>query len=133
MRFNARLLSPAVLAGALAAPLLLAPTAHAAAPAAAPAAASSVSARAAAYVDCDKYWSTTSALRVRTGPGTGYTTIGQLGYHNTVDIIDMNASGTWDEVRLLTKSTYGLTAGTVGWVSDAYLQIDNPCRTSINV
>ncbi|MFC1435377.1 SH3 domain-containing protein [Streptacidiphilus sp. N1-3] len=90
------------------------------------------SARTSTYVDCDKYQSTTT-LRVRTGPGTGYATIGQLGKGNTVDIIDSNSSGTWDRIRLLTKSTYGLRAGTVGWVSDAYLKIDNPCRTNINV
>ncbi len=86
-----------------------------------------------ASVDCDKYWSTASALRVRTGPSTGYATRGQLGYHNTVDIININDSGTWDEVVLLQRSTYGLAAGTVGWVSNAYMGIDNSCRTSINV
>jgi len=88
-----------------------------------------------AYVDCDRSWSTTSALRVRTGPSTGYATIGQLGFHNVVDVIDTSwsSSGSWYKVRLLQTSAYGLKMGTVGWASAAYLANISPCRTSINV
>lgn len=64
----------------------------------------------AAYVDCNEYWATTT-VRVRTGPGTGYTPIGQLGVHNTVDWVDENSSGSWTKVRLLQTSTYGLARG----------------------
>ena len=87
---------------------------------------------AASYVDCDEYWSTT-VVKVRTGPGTGYTAIGQLGKHNTVDWVGENSSGSWTKVRLLQRSTYGLPKSTVGWVSSAYLAYISPCYTSIDV
>lgn len=91
-----------------------------------------------ASVDCDRYWSTTSALRVRTGPGTSYATKGQLGYHNLVDVIDVsyNSKGIftgWYKVRLLATSTYGLAKGTTGWVSASYLAYHSSCYTSIDV
>ncbi|MEY9961017.1 SH3 domain-containing protein [Streptacidiphilus sp. MAP5-52] len=85
-----------------------------------------------AYVDCDEYWATT-VVKVRTGPSTGYTAIGQLGKHNTVDWVGENSSGSWTKVRLLQKSTYGLPKSTVGWVSSAYLAYISPCYTSIDV
>ncbi|MEY9840617.1 SH3 domain-containing protein [Streptacidiphilus sp. EB103A] len=84
------------------------------------------------YVDCNEYWSTT-VVKVRTGPGTGYTAIGQLGTHNIVDWVNENSNNSWTKVRLLQKSSYGLAKGTVGWVYTGYLAYHSPCYTSINV
>ncbi|MEY9848493.1 uncharacterized protein YraI [Streptacidiphilus sp. BW17] len=84
-------------------------------------------------VDCDLYVVNTAALRIRTGPGTGYATIGQLSSGVRVDSIDIAYPNyTWYKVRTLTKSAYGLKAGTTGWVSSDYLRYIGGCYTQLD-
>ncbi|WP_042366784.1 SH3 domain-containing protein [Streptacidiphilus neutrinimicus] len=81
--------------------------------------------------DCDLVWSTTSALRIRKGPGTGYATIGQLSYHTKGDIswfVNEAHDETWWKIRTLQRSAYGLPAGTVGWVSADYMDYISGCN-----
>lgn len=84
-------------------------------------------------VDCDLYVVNTAALRIRTGPGTGYGTIGQLSSGVRVDVTDIAYPAyTWYKVRTLTKSAYGLKAGTTGWVSSDYLRYIGGCYTQLD-
>ena len=84
-------------------------------------------------VDCDLYVVNTAALRIRTGPGTGYSTIGQLSSGVRVDVIDIAYPNyTWYKVRTLTKSAFGVKAGTIGWVSSDYLRYIGGCNTQLD-
>jgi hypothetical protein len=65
-----------------------------------------------------------NGLRIRSGPGTGYTTFGLLyrGDHMTVvrEVMRGNA-GTWFGVHLTRRSASGLRSGFGGWVYAPYL------------
>ncbi|MCX4826182.1 SH3 domain-containing protein [Streptomyces sp. NBC_01142] len=61
-----------------------------------------------------------SALRLRTGPGTKYTTLGVL---YPADLVSVDkAKGGWYRVSLQDRSKSGLKAGSTGWVAKSGLK-----------
>jgi hypothetical protein len=66
-----------------------------------------------------------SGLRIRSGPGTGYTTFGLLyrGDHvRVVREVRRGSSGYWFGVHLTRRSASGLRSGFGGWVYAPYLR-----------
>ncbi|MDH2392196.1 SH3 domain-containing protein [Streptomyces sp. HNM0663] len=61
-----------------------------------------------------------SALRLRTGPGTKYTTLGLLYPDDSVSAD--KAKGGWYRVSVDFKSKSGMKAGTTGWVAKSGLK-----------
>lgn len=62
--------------------------------------------------------STTSAINVRGGPGTGYPVVAQLQPGRPVDILGRNADGTWWQVLL--------GNGDEGWVAASVVDVSGP-------
>jgi len=66
-----------------------------------------------------KYVVNVGALNLREGPGTTYKVIGYLRRNDVVEAFDMNADGSWLQVRRDSD-------GAMGWCSAAYLVRINP-------
>ncbi|GGO35689.1 SH3 domain-containing protein [Streptomyces lasiicapitis] len=67
---------------------------------------------------------TVNGLRVRSGPGTGYTALGLLGKGDKVRLIGARQDKRgqiWHRVVLRHSSDYGLPRGYRGWVTASYL------------
>jgi hypothetical protein len=62
--------------------------------------------------------STTSAINVRSGPGTGYPVVAQLQPGRPVDILGRNNDGAWWQVLLLN--------GDEGWVAASVVDVTGP-------
>ncbi|MFE0778078.1 SH3 domain-containing protein [Streptomyces sp. NPDC058861] len=92
-----------------------------AAPAAAHAASSARESSAAAS-SCSTWFVNSNGVNFRTGPGTGYRSVGLLYYPDSGTKVGETAS--WVKLRLRYKSRTGLPAGTTAWVSKSY---SNPC------
>ncbi|MER7111149.1 SH3 domain-containing protein [Streptomyces sp. NPDC000229] len=91
-------------AAALTLPIMQAPAAQAAVPTAA---------LTQSFNSCGYH--PTEALRLRTGPGKTYTTIGML--YPDDDVTADKAKGGWYRVSLQDRSKSGLKSGTTGWVA----------------
>ncbi|MEU4498112.1 SH3 domain-containing protein [Streptomyces sp. NPDC023998] len=61
-----------------------------------------------------------TVVRLRTGPGTKYATIGLL--HPDDSVSAMKAQRGWYKISVDFKSASGLKAGTTGWVATANLK-----------
>ncbi|MGW3929814.1 SH3 domain-containing protein [Streptomyces microflavus] len=71
---------------------------------------------------CSTWFVNRNGVNFRTGPGTGYTSIGLLYYPDSGTRVGSTAN--WVKVRLRYKSQSGLRAGTTAWVAKGYV---NPC------
>ncbi|WP_327309793.1 cell wall hydrolase (plasmid) [Streptomyces sp. NBC_01298] len=91
---------------------------------AAPAAAHAAPARAstAAASSCSTWYVNSNGVNFRTGPGTGYRSVGLLYYPDSGTRV--SETDGWVKLRLRYKSRTGLPAGTTAWVSKSY---SNPC------
>ncbi|MFF3950569.1 SH3 domain-containing protein [Streptomyces sp. NPDC001902] len=66
-------------------------------------------------------WPLTNGLRFRTGPGTSYTATGLL--YTSDRLTARCRKGSWYYVSTDKKTKTGIKAGTYGWVSASYLDI----------
>ncbi|MEV6676266.1 SH3 domain-containing protein [Streptomyces erythrochromogenes] len=71
---------------------------------------------------CSTWYVNSNGVNFRTGPGTGYRSIGLLYYPDSGTRV--SETGSWVKLRLRYKSRTGLPAGTTAWVSKSY---SNPC------
>ncbi|OEV09239.1 SH3 domain-containing protein [Streptomyces nanshensis] len=60
-----------------------------------------------------------SGVNLRTGPGTGYTSVGTLSKGTDVMALCSNKGRNWEKVRIL----QGRHKGKVNWVYDAYVPV----------